>query len=112
MPKPCKIDHVVSQPYTPDQCRVCWLYTFDPVHKAIWDKGHSGVDPTWPCVHRGEAIGSVDCPTCKGSVRVKLYECSQPDVWQRQATIGKQVDKVTAVCAACSFRVAPTPAQG
>jgi hypothetical protein len=33
------------------------------------------VDPTWPCVNRGEELRREECPSCKGTVQVKVLAC-------------------------------------
>jgi hypothetical protein len=106
MAKPCKIDHAVRQPYTPDQCRVCWLYEFDPAHRLIWDKKVEAIDPTCPCIHRGDQVGEAQCKGCKGDVRVKVFACECPAVWQETATIARSVPG-SLLCMACQYRVAP-----
>lgn len=49
-----------------------------------------------PCAHVGEETGEIDCPSCGGHVRVKLFACA---VYEK-ATLGKRVPGV-ACCARC-----------
>lgn len=58
----------------------------------------------WPCVHRGEALSHVDCPTCTGAVRLTVYAC-----WARgDCTLAKDVGRP--VCATCPDRQPPEAA--
>ena len=34
------------------------------------------VDPTWPCIYRGRELDRRECPSCKGTVQVKVLACT------------------------------------
>lgn len=57
---------------------------------------------TQKCRHRGEEIGTEECPTCRGSVKVKVFTC---DVHE-ECTLVKQLDDV-ACCRRCDDYAAP-----
>ncbi len=54
-------------------------------------------DPHIDCAFKGKETGeSVECPTCSGSVKIKIFECSQFG----RCTIGKKSDGI-ACCKIC-----------
>lgn len=73
-------------------CRPCWLYHHDEAHNRAWGgDGKVTLAPglllqaiapvpsrsPLPCVHLGPATGEmVECPTCSGTVRLKVFGCS------------------------------------
>ncbi len=73
-------------------------------YRAMWDgrKNDPGYTPppipqrTAPCVYRGEATRSQECPTCSGNVRVKIFACPL----HKECTIAKQLEGV-ACCGSC-----------
>ncbi len=77
MTRPCTCDRVhadPARPYTPDQCRLCWLYRHDPAYRALWVGPGDRVPP---CRHLGEPTGgTVVCPGCCGVVALKLFACA------------------------------------
>jgi hypothetical protein len=77
-------------------CRVCYLWQHDPVYREHWNGDPADVTPAlkpwqgkWPavalppppprnlpCVHRSAiSIGTVPCPTCAGTVNLKVFAC-------------------------------------
>lgn len=52
--------------------------------------------PLPPCTHIGDTLRTVDCPTCSGRVKVKVFACSV----HGECTLGKSVDGV-ACCLGC-----------
>ncbi len=76
-----------------DGCTPCWLWHHSPLHRKgmggdpreATKPGHPtriGVKPEKklqrkpPCVHLGPPTGAtVECPTCSGSVRLKVFAC-------------------------------------
>lgn len=48
------------------------------------------------CIHRGDTIRTELCPSCKGKVQVKIYQCSQLG----ECTLAKKVEGV-ACCRGC-----------
>jgi hypothetical protein len=93
--RPCHCNrcNLITAPYTPDQCRLCWLYHHDRAYRALWDSTARAVAP---CRHRGEAIDLVECPTCQGRIRLKVFAC---DVYGR-CTVDPFVPG-TACCSGC-----------
>jgi hypothetical protein len=73
--RPCHCNrcHLITGPYTPDQCRLCWLYHHAPAYRALWDSAARAVAA---CRHRGEAIDLIECPTCQGRIRLKVFACT------------------------------------
>ena len=61
------------------------------------------------CIHIGEENGRINCPTCRGSVKVKTFDCAVHE----RCTLGKALEDV-ACCAGCSdYRaVQEVPFQG
>lgn len=52
-------------------------------------------DEAMRCVHRGDSAGEKLCPTCNGSVRIKLFTCAVHVECSIQKSVG------VAVCATC-----------
>lgn len=48
------------------------------------------------CRHKGELVGTVECTSCGGSVRLKVFACALHD----ECTAGKEADG-KACCASC-----------
>ncbi len=77
MTRPCTCDRFNPDPlapYTLDQCRLCWLYHNDPAYRALWDAGMPR--QLTVCRHRGEAVDLVECPSCHGRIRLKVFACA------------------------------------
>ena len=75
MNRPCTCEQCTpGQPYTPDQCRVCWLYHNDSAYRTLWNsqEAHSR---NGPCIHRGDLLREDQCPSCRGVVRLKVFAC-------------------------------------
>lgn len=75
MPRPCEADHELS----PEKCRLCFLYAHDPQYRALWDGLPVAEVPRRlrSCIHLGAATGAmVECPSCKGRVRLKVHGCA------------------------------------
>ena len=78
MTRPCTCDRctpILGAPYTSDQCRLCWLYHHAPAYRALWDPAACGLARS-PCRHRSAAIDLVECPTCQGRIRLKVFACA------------------------------------
>ena len=78
MGKPC--EHFTSVP----DCRVCWLAENDIRYQRAWGlvpfqaAEKAGKPVGNGCIHLGEPTGeTVECPTCGGSVKVKLFGCGK-----------------------------------
>lgn len=48
------------------------------------------------CVHLGAELRRVECPTCQGSVQVKVFACAA----RGECTLAKPIDGI-ACCAGC-----------
>lgn len=72
-PKTCKGCH--SPLYDTNQCRLCWLATYDMSYRRKWGI-HSTTPPPptpagllYPCIHRSqEAVPLPGCSTCSGAL--------------------------------------------
>jgi hypothetical protein len=95
---PCEGKHapVRPGPWTADQCRVCWLYAYDPAYRALWDAAGPAPRRTGPCVHRGPEVRQEECPTCRGRVRLKVFACGL----HGECTVARPLAG-TACCATC-----------
>ncbi len=108
MPRPCICDRFVQgQPYTQDQCRLCYLYHHDPQYKVLWDNGYDTTPSHCPYLHKrvrndvGEVVSRETDTTCCGKKALDLYHCRC--VSRRHA--GEVLDTVTlADCAECIYR--------
>ena len=106
MPRPCGHD-------TPDpgHCRVCFLHLHDGRYATLWGSppGRAAPPPALSCVHLGGPLGETrSCPSCKGSVRVKVMACAV----HGGCTPARKVEGV-AFCGTCPDRdlrvVVPEP---
>jgi hypothetical protein len=34
--RPCTCERVTGAPYTSDQCRLCWLFHYNPAYRQLW----------------------------------------------------------------------------
>lgn len=73
---------------------------------ALWEQGRGPGQPgvqrdpdarKQACMHRGEVLRIVDCPTCRGRVGVKVFACQLHE----QCTIAMQVANITC-CGTCA----------
>lgn len=80
-------------------CKACGAVRTTPV-----DDLYRECDRPLDCVHRGLAMGAVECEGCSGMVKLKVFACSVE-------SIGKCTLKTPAdghgCCGNCSFRKAP-----
>lgn len=102
--------HEVQPQYTPDQCRICWLETFDPRYK-----GRAPVDThsasSLECLHRGLVpIGSVSCG-CASGAATPVFSCPRRGCCSVDLHADKQSvavrgigDTSVAACLACDAR--------
>lgn len=101
--RPCLCDNInfnLDSSYTTDQCRLCWLYHFDSRYRSLWGNSTQAAVPQnhLVCVNLGKESGKViSCPSCKGSVRIKLFDCQIHGV----CTLRKQLDGI-ACCVGCA----------
>jgi hypothetical protein len=50
-----------GEPYSLDQCRVCWLYEHDSRFRALWGDAGPATRRSLPCVHLGGVIDRLGC---------------------------------------------------
>lgn len=74
-------------------------YTNTPPEKCARECSNPHSDP---CAHLGDKIGTEPCESCRGTVRIKVFECAL----HGKATLGKKLDKI-ACCANCPDYAAP-----
>jgi hypothetical protein len=43
--RPCTCDRVTGQPWTPGQCRLCWLFHHDAAYRGHWGRGEGHPGP-------------------------------------------------------------------
>lgn len=55
---------------------------------------HEPRDPA-ACIHRGESTGTQECPTCSGTVKLKVFTCAI----HGECTIQKRIEGVA--CCPC-----------
>jgi hypothetical protein len=77
--------HAKDNLVTAEVCRICpcWHEPPPPAFREF----HSGPPPRprGPCQHLGEQVGLRDCPSCGGTVRVKVFACGHPE--HRETTL-------------------------
>jgi len=100
-------DHaLVNQPYSVDQCRVCWLYWNDDLHNRAW--GGPGLGPkrtSQPCRHKGTEVRRQQWATCSGKVELKVFACAV----HSECTAVKPADGVKGCCQGCPDYQTPPP---
>jgi hypothetical protein len=55
------------------------------------------LSPESPCVHRGESTRAVECKSCRGRVKVKVFQCSVHE----ECTIKKRAGELK-TCYGCT----------
>src|SRR4051812_45863093 len=76
-----------GEAYTPDQCRVCWLWHHDPAYRRRCQEEAPDLPAAArgtavparrerPCRHLGEEHRQQECRTCRGQVRIKVLTCA------------------------------------
>src|SRR5260370_24113003 len=71
--------HVQDNLVTAEICRICQLWRqpapseFRPFVASAHPKRRDGA-----CSYLGEQVGLRECPTCRGTVRVKVFACHHP----------------------------------
>ncbi len=103
MTRPCTCDRVHAAAYSLDQCRPCWLYRHRSDYRELWDRtGAAAEGRAGPCRHRGEAVDVAECPSCGGTVRLKVFACAV----HARCTASRAVAGL-ACCASCPDFEAP-----
>lgn len=83
---------------------------------ALWEQGRGpgqrGASttleaPRQPCKHRGELLRTLQCPTCRSQIGVKLFAC----FLHEECTVAKQFADV-ACCGACRDHEGDDPTSG
>ncbi len=91
MSRPCESVHN----FPGEDCRVCWLISqpgpLGEKYRQVWgvDSSSIGIVEDGPCIYLGKATGElVSCPSCRGNVQLKLFECGVHKVCtpQKKAT--------------------------
>ena len=62
------------------------------------------IDKTYPCVHRGDELRREPCPSCNGTVQVKVFNCAIEIIGECQ--IHPYLPNVIA-CSICNERLPP-----
>ena len=57
--------------------------------------------PRTVCQHRGEVVDEVECPSCRGTVMLKVFDC----VRHKRCTMARPIDDIDC-CASCEDFVA------
>ncbi|WP_339910220.1 hypothetical protein [Symmachiella dynata] len=60
-------------------CKVCELWRLPPPGILVEHAAYSPLVRIGRCRHLGDQTGERLCPTCGGSVRVKLFACGHPN---------------------------------
>ena len=77
MTRPCTCDRCHKLPwgkYTPDQCRLCWLYHHDADYHDAWD--HTERFKKKPCLHLGPILTTQECQLCYQKKMVDVHACT------------------------------------
>lgn len=53
------------------------------------------------CQHRGEAVDEVECPSCRGTVKLKVFDCARHE----RCTLAKPIDGI-GCCSNCTEFIA------
>src|SRR5687767_11460447 len=69
--------HVQNQLVTSSICKLCSFWR-QPPPDQFRDMPRGPLKRDQPCVHLGELRELRSCPTCRGSVRIKVFACSHP----------------------------------
>src|SRR5438105_1221284 len=59
-------------------CQVCPLWQQPPPETYRPFTLTAPPKPRGPCAHLGEQVGWRECPSCQGSVRLKVFACGHP----------------------------------
>lgn len=89
-------------------CRLCWLYANRDDYRAHWD-GAPPLDKKpkldTSCIHRGEVLRLVECETCSGKRKLKVYSCK---IWEAcHLADPKKLPHIRS-CILCEDRVSDT----
>ncbi len=114
-PRECK--GVKSSTYTPDQCRMCWLATYNLHYRRLWKislpkeiEYSVGPEEYYGCIHRNpEKVVQPGCSSCSGISYV--HKCSSEKAgpgWCFVELLGKgsslSRNNGYRACAECGFR--------
>lgn len=84
--------HVQDNLVTADVCRSCTRWQEPPPAKFREFPAGKYLVRQGPCYYLGQQTGLRDCPSCRGSVKIKVFACLHPD--HKTTTIAE--------CARCS----------
>lgn len=79
---------------TLDTCSICYLR--DHPEKGKFESKLEKPKLRDDCKHKGEFLFTQECPTCAGSVKIKVFSCSI----HNECTIAKTIDQ-KACCSTC-----------
>lgn len=90
--------YIKESKYDISQCRICWLYHHQPNDIGFVGANQSlSITQKGRCKHLGKATDkTVECDSCNGRVRLKLFECAVYSL----CLPGKQIDNI-ACCIGC-----------
>jgi hypothetical protein len=63
---------------TAEMCRICPLWKEVPPVQFRKFPPDPPPKPRGRCLYLGAAVGWRECPSCRGSVRIKVFACSHP----------------------------------
>src|SRR5262249_8463570 len=90
MARPCTCDR--------EDCPQCRRYHTDPAYRRLCDGLSAIVNRRQiPCRYLGSEVRRQTCPTCRGTVELKVFACAL----HGECTLGKALPGV-ACCAQCS----------
>lgn len=84
--------HSQDQLVTAAICQACTLWQQPPPSTMRTFSEQSARRRIGLCIYLGDQLGLRDCPTCQGSVRVKVFACGHPG----------HVETTLAECGACA----------
>ena len=64
--------------------------------QSILQQVKRNLKPRAVCRYRGEAVDEVECPSCRGTVKFKVFDCAQ----HKRCTMAKSIDGYTC-CSSC-----------
>lgn len=71
--------HVRDQIVTAEICRICSYWQQDPPEEFRPFTPGPLPKPRGLCLHLGDMMELRDCPTCSGTVKVKVFACGHPN---------------------------------
>lgn len=92
-PLRCKLDgETINEHFESGKCLAD---KFSP--EAIAAAQRAEARKNLPCTHRGAEVDRIQCPTCSGTVMLKVFSCPKHD----RCCIGRTVNEIQS-CATCA----------